>query len=71
MFVTVATAQLSAVTGVPRTTPVAEQPLLVVAVTSAGAVIVGAVLSFTTTVWVAVDEFPLLSVKVQTTANVP
>ena len=41
LLVTDATPQLSVVTGVPRSTPVAVQPLLVVAVTFAGQVIVG------------------------------
>ena len=45
LLVTLATVQLSAVAGVPNTTPVAVQPLLVHTVTLAGAVIVGLVLS--------------------------
>jgi hypothetical protein len=49
LFVTDATEQLSAVTGVPRFNPVLVQPLFVVAVTAAGAVIVGLTLSITVT----------------------
>ena len=66
-FVTLATEQLSAVTGVPKETPVAVQPLLVVAFTMAGAVIVGLTLSVTITVCAAVDVFPLPSVTVHVT----
>ena len=50
LFVTEATEQLSAVTGVPRATPVAVQAELVVVFTVAGAVIVGLMLSVTVTV---------------------
>jgi hypothetical protein len=50
LFVTEATPQLSAVVGVPRATPVAVQPVLVVAVTFAGQVMVGFTLSLTVTV---------------------
>ena len=50
LFVTEATEQLSAVVGVPKTTPVAEHPVFVFAVTLAGAVIVGKILSVTVTV---------------------
>jgi hypothetical protein len=44
-----ATEQLSPVDGEPRVTPVAVQPVLVVAETAAGAVIVGFTLSVTVT----------------------
>jgi hypothetical protein len=50
LFVTEATPQLSAVTGVPRLTPVAVQPLFVVVLTATGQVIVGRILSVTVTV---------------------
>jgi hypothetical protein len=49
LLVTEATEQLSAVVGVPNETPVAVQPVLVVAETAAGAVIVGFTLSVTVT----------------------
>ena len=71
MFVTDATVQLSLVTGVPRTTPVAVQPLFVVAATFAGQVIVGRILSVTVTVCVHVAVLPLPSVTVQVTIVVP
>jgi hypothetical protein len=71
LFVTVTEEQLSDVIGVPRTTPVAAQPAEVVAVTVAGAVIVGATRSITFTVCVAVDVFPAPSVTVQVTVVVP
>jgi hypothetical protein len=48
-LVVLATEQLSAVVGVPKTTPVAVQPLFVVADTAAGAVIVGLMLSVNVT----------------------
>ena len=50
LLVTDATEQLSAVTGVPRTTPVALHELLASTVTLDGAVIVGLVASTTVTV---------------------
>ena len=50
LLVVEATEQLSAVVGIPKTTPVAVQAVLVVAVTLAGAVIVGKILSVTVTV---------------------
>jgi hypothetical protein len=52
--------QLSNVTGNPKATLYAEQPLLVFTVNAIGAVIVGFVLSITVTVCVAVFTFPLL-----------
>ena len=51
LFVTVATEQLSAVTGVPKTTLVDVHPTLVVPVEAEGAVIVGLMLSLTITVY--------------------
>ena len=48
--------QLSATVGVPNTTPVAVQPVFVNAVTFAGHVIVGTVLSVTVTVNEQVEE---------------
>jgi hypothetical protein len=71
LFVTKATPQLSAVTGVPRATPVAVHPVLVVAVTLAGQAIVGRTLSETVTVWLQVALLPLLSVTVQITVVAP
>jgi hypothetical protein len=50
LLVTKATPQLSEVTGVPRATPVAVHPVLVVAMTLLGQVIVGRILSETVTV---------------------
>ena len=50
LLVTEATPQLSEVTGVPRATPVAVHPVLVVAVTLRGQLIVGGTLSETVTV---------------------
>ena len=49
MLVTLATEQLSAVVGVPKLTPVAVHAVFVVALTAAGAVIVGLTLSVTVT----------------------
>jgi hypothetical protein len=72
LLVTVATEQLSAVTGVPKETPVAVQPELVVAETAAGAVIVGSTLSLTVTVWVtAVAALPLASLTFQVMVVAP
>jgi len=71
LLVTEATEQLSAVVGVPNETLVAVQPVLVVAETAAGAVIVGLTLSVTVTVCVAVAVFPEPSVTVQVTVVVP
>jgi hypothetical protein len=48
LFATVATLQLSPVTGLPKTTLIAVQPALAETVTSAGQVIVGGVVSLTT-----------------------
>ena len=50
LLVVEATEQLSVVVGVPNATPVAVQAILVVAVTLAGAVIVGKTLSVIVTV---------------------
>jgi hypothetical protein len=71
LFVTEATPQLSAVTGFPRLTPVAVQPLFVVVLTATGQIIVGRILSVTVTVWSQVAVFPELSVTVQVTVVVP
>ena len=71
LLLTEATPQLSAVTGVPSATPVAVQPVLVVAVTFAGQLMVGFTLSETVTVWLQVALFPLLSVTVQVTVVTP
>ena len=57
--------------GVPNTTPVAVQAVLVVAVTLAGAVMVGKTLSTTVTICVAVLIFPDPSVTVQVTVVEP
>jgi hypothetical protein len=71
LFVTEATPQLSAVVGVPRATPVAVQPVFVLAVTFAGHVMVGFTLSLTVTVCTQVAVLPLLSVTVQVTLVTP
>ena len=71
LFVTLATVQLSAVVAVPKVTVVATQLLSADAVTFAGAVIVGFVLSITVIVWVAVVLFPAASVAVQVTVVFP
>jgi hypothetical protein len=71
LFVTVTDEQLSLVVGVPRITPVAAHPEVVVAVTVAGAVMEGETRSMTVTVWVAVDVFPAPSVTVHVTVVVP
>jgi hypothetical protein len=70
-LVTLATPQLSVVTGKPRATPVAVQPVLVKVFTSVGQVIVGNSLSDTVTVCVQVMTLPLASVAVQVTVVVP
>ncbi len=66
-----ATEQLSEVAGDPRATPVAVQPLLVVALTVEGHVIAGGTLSVTMTSWLQVAVLPLPSVTVQVTVVVP
>ena len=71
LFVTETTEQLSAVTGVPSTTPVATQAAFAVTVLLAGAMIDGLIKSTTVTFWVAVALFPLLSITVQVTTVVP
>ena len=70
-LLTEATEQLSPVTGIPRLTPVAAQPVLVVASTSTGAVMVGFILSVTVTFWVAVAVLPEPSVTVHVTVVSP
>ena len=71
LLVTEATEQLSAVVGVPKATPVAVQPELVLADRADGAVIVGFTLSVTVTICVAVAVLPLPSVTVQVTVVLP
>ena len=71
MFVTLATEQLSAVTGVPNATPKATQLAFALTVIAAGAVIVGFIVSVTVTVCVAVAVFPEASVTVHVTVVVP
>ena len=71
LFVTVATEQLSAVTGVPNATPVAEQPEFDDTVTFAGAVMLGKTLSITVTIEVQVEATLRLSVKVYVMVLVP
>ena len=62
LLLTDATPQLSAVVGVPRTTPVAVQFVFVVAFTLAGHVMVGSVTSTTVLIITAVEiEHPLIS----------
>jgi hypothetical protein len=67
LLVVEATEQLSAVTGVPKTTLVAVQPTLVFTETFAGAVIVGKVVSVTVTTAGLKLWFPLESVAISIT----
>ena len=62
---------MSAVTGVPKVTPVAVQAVLVVVEISAGQVIVGLILSVTVTFWVQVAVLPASSVTVHVTIVSP
>ena len=71
LFVTLATPQLSAAVGVPKLTPVAVHPVLVVAVTLDGHVIVGFIDSVTVIVCEQVAVLPDPSVTVQMTVVVP
>ena len=71
LFVTDATEQLSAVTAVPKTTPVAVQPVSVFTVTFAGAVMVGKIESTTVTIAVLVPTLPYKSVTVKVTVLAP
>jgi hypothetical protein len=69
---TVATPQLSEVSGVPKLTPVAEHwPGSVLTVTPAGAVMVGDSVSFTVTVKLHVAVLPAASVAMQLTVLAP
>ena len=67
MFVTVTDVQLSVVIGLPKLAITASQFVFAFTVRSAGATIVGFVLSSTVTVCVAVAVFPALSVTVHVT----
>ena len=72
LFVTAATVQLSPVIGTPRTTPEAVHKFKsVLTVTSAGALLSGAIVSETVTSWVAETVFPAASVTIHTTGVVP
>ena len=71
LFVTLATEQLSEVTGVPKATPVAVHAVFVLTVIAAGATMVGAMLSTTVITWVAVAEFPAASITVHVTVVFP
>jgi hypothetical protein len=71
LLTTLATVQLSEVTGVPKFTLVAVHPVFVETVKAAGAVIVGLILSTTVTVCVAVAVLPAASVTVQVTVVFP
>ena len=64
LFVTVATAQLSEVIGVPKVTPVATHEAFAFTVKAAGAVMEGRILSITVTVAVQVEVTLMLSVIV-------
>ena len=68
---TLATEQLSEVTGAPKFTLVAVHPVFVATVNAAGAVMVGLTLSTTVTVCVAVAVLPAASVTVQVTVVFP
>ena len=70
-LVTLATAQLSFVTGVPNTTPVKVHPLVNTSLTATGAVMVGKIKSVTVTVAVPVAELPFVSVTVNVTVLPP
>ena len=63
--------QLSVATGAPRSTLLAVQPLVEVAVTAGGQFNWGVMLSITVTDCVQVDVFPLASVAVQSTCVTP
>ena len=72
LFVTDATPQLSAVTGVPKVTPVAEhKPGAALTFTVEGHVMVGSWLSATVTSWLQVAVFPFTSVTVHFTTVFP
>jgi hypothetical protein len=71
LLLTEATPQLSPVVGVPRFTPVAVHPELVVVFILDGQVIVGGTISVTVTVCVHEAVFPELSVIVQITLVTP
>jgi hypothetical protein len=71
LFVTLATEQLSAVTGVPNAKPVTAHEAVAFIVIFAGAVMVGFTLSITVITCVAVDVFPEPSVTVQVTVVFP
>jgi hypothetical protein len=71
LFTTLATEQLSAVTGVPKDTPVAVHAVFVLTVIAAGAVIVGTTLSVTVITCVAVAVLPAASNTVQVTVVFP
>ena len=67
LFSTNTTLQLSDVTGVPKLTPVAVQPLLVLAIFVGGQIIVGSTMSTTITDCMQVLTFPDPSVTDQVT----
>jgi hypothetical protein len=71
LLVTVATPQLSAVTGEPNATFVALHPEFAATTRFEGQVMVGAMKSRTITNWIQVAVLPLLSTAVQVTALVP
>ena len=71
MLVTLATVQLSSVTGVPKTTPDTPHVAVATTVSVAGAIIVGFTVSTTVTNWLTDVELPLVSITVQTTVVVP
>ena len=62
---------MSAVIGEPRTTPVAPQEALAIAVTDEGAVMVGGKLSTTVTKAGLMVWFPLASVAIRITLFIP
>src|SRR5437660_1142769 len=71
-LVTVATPQLSPVTGVPSLTPLAAHlPASTLTVTAAGQVMVGFSASFTVTFWAQVAVLPEVSVTVHVTVVSP
>ena len=70
-LVTLATVQLSAVTGVPRLIEAVHSPASVLALRLDGHTMVGFWLSVTVTVWVQVAVLPAPSVTVQVTVVTP
>ena len=72
LFITDTTVQLSPVKGLPKTIPEAVHKFKsVLTVTSAGALLSGAIVSETVINWVAETVFPAASVTIHTTGVIP